>query len=119
MLGDRDFSELQGGHAAVDFCKSRRSDGAATPTCPINIDVHDPGKMEHARAAAMCSKGLNRRVGCEPSAGTGMTLCPLSGVKRTWLFAAQMSAFDPKRTFFYTTKILGLSMLSDAHASGP
>src|SRR5262249_30317192 len=24
--------------------------------------------------------------------------CPLSGVKRTWLFAAQMSAFDPKRT---------------------
>jgi len=24
--------------------------------------------------------------------------CPLS-VKRTWLFALQMSAFDPKRTF--------------------
>ena len=24
--------------------------------------------------------------------------CPLSGVKRTWLFAAQMSAFDPNRT---------------------
>jgi hypothetical protein len=24
--------------------------------------------------------------------------CPLSGVKRTWLFAAQMSAFDPMRT---------------------
>ena len=24
--------------------------------------------------------------------------CPLSGVERTWLFAAQMSAFDPKRT---------------------
>jgi hypothetical protein len=25
--------------------------------------------------------------------------CPLSGVKRTFLFALQMSAFDPKRTF--------------------
>ena len=25
--------------------------------------------------------------------------CPLSGVKRTCLIAAQMSAFDPKRTF--------------------
>ena len=25
--------------------------------------------------------------------------CPLLGVKRTWLFALQMSAFDPKRTF--------------------
>ena len=25
--------------------------------------------------------------------------CPLLGVNRTWLFAAQMSAFDPKRTF--------------------
>ena len=25
--------------------------------------------------------------------------CPLSGVKRTCLFASQMSAFDPKRTF--------------------
>src|SRR5215813_14732380 len=24
--------------------------------------------------------------------------CPLSGVKRTWLFALRMSAFDPKRT---------------------
>ena len=24
--------------------------------------------------------------------------CPLLGVKRTWLFALQMSAFDPKRT---------------------
>jgi len=24
--------------------------------------------------------------------------CPLSGVKRTWLFAAQMSAYDPKQT---------------------
>jgi hypothetical protein len=24
--------------------------------------------------------------------------CPLSGVKRTWLFAAQMSVNDPKRT---------------------
>ena len=34
-----------------------------------------------------------------------MTLCgnplsrSLSGVKRTWPFAMQMSAFDPKRTF--------------------
>ena len=25
--------------------------------------------------------------------------CPLSGVKRTWACALQMSAFDPKRTF--------------------
>src|SRR5262245_45514980 len=25
--------------------------------------------------------------------------CLLSGVKRTWLFARHMSAFDPKRTF--------------------
>jgi len=25
--------------------------------------------------------------------------CPLSGAKRTWLFAPQMSAFDPKRTW--------------------
>jgi len=25
--------------------------------------------------------------------------CPLSGVKRTWAFALQMSAFDAKRTF--------------------
>jgi hypothetical protein len=24
--------------------------------------------------------------------------CPLSGVKRTWVGALQMSAFDPKRT---------------------
>ena len=24
--------------------------------------------------------------------------CPLSGVKRTWLIAPHMSAFDPKRT---------------------
>ena len=28
--------------------------------------------------------------------------CPLSGVKRTWRFALQMSAFDPKRTFSVT-----------------
>jgi hypothetical protein len=28
----------------------------------------------------------------------GIRQCPLSGVKRTWHFAAQMSAFDPKRT---------------------
>ena len=25
--------------------------------------------------------------------------CPLSGVKRTWVIAAQISAFDPKRTW--------------------
>jgi len=25
--------------------------------------------------------------------------CPLSGIKRTWASALQMSAFDPKRTF--------------------
>ena len=27
-------------------------------------------------------------------------ICPLSGGKRTWLFALHMSAYDPKRTFF-------------------
>jgi hypothetical protein len=36
-------------------------------------------------------------------------LCPLSGVKRTWLFAAQMSAFDPKRT----SSTLGLPLPED------
>ena len=29
--------------------------------------------------------------------------CPLSGVKRTCLFAPHMSAFDPKRTFQHGT----------------
>jgi hypothetical protein len=49
VSGDRVFPDLQCGHAAVDFCKSRRSDGAATPTCLINIDGHDPGMMENAQ----------------------------------------------------------------------
>ena len=96
VLGDRDFPELQDGHAAVDFCKSHRSDGAVTPTCPTNIDGHDPGKMQHARAAAMCSKGLNKRVGCEPSAGTGYDPMSAIGAKRTSPHRRSMSAFGGK-----------------------
>jgi hypothetical protein len=53
VSSDRAFPELQCGHATIDFCKSRSSDGAATPTCPINIGGHDPDMMENVRVAAM------------------------------------------------------------------
>ena len=36
----------------------------------------------------------------------------LSGVKRTWLFALHMSAFDPKRTWCDTAEFLAKGPLS-------
>ena len=46
----------------------------------------DSRRHENIRYWHLADIGLCRRT------------CPLLGVKRTWLFAAQMSAYDPKRT---------------------
>jgi hypothetical protein len=43
------------------------------------------------------------------------TECPLSGVKRTWLFAAQMSAFDPKRTWTGALHMSAYELLRQRH----
>ena len=48
------------------------------------------------------SRKINVDEGCLLLALSGHSslhrTCPLSGVKRTWLFALHMSAYDPKRT---------------------
>jgi hypothetical protein len=47
-------------------------------------------------------------VVCPLLAQSKTCTCLLWGVKQTWLFAAQMSAFDPKRTFVHMAGRLNL-----------
>src|SRR5215475_10158557 len=55
--------------------------------------------------------GLPDPAGCPLLAHSRHALvqctCPLSGVKRTFAFAPQMSAYDPKRTFETPTAMSG------------
>jgi hypothetical protein len=53
-------------------------------------------KRTWQRRRSMSAFGGKARISLE-LAGDGE--CPLLGVKRTYPFALQMSAFDPKRTF--------------------
>ena len=50
-----------------------------------------------ARAFQLLALSGHSRHGCQ---------CPVSGVKRTWPIAVQMSANDPKQTSNTTLKIL-------------
>jgi hypothetical protein len=63
--------------------------------------------VQHKKPRPSCRGFLLRNLqnvasGCPLMTQSGhpklQRTCPLSGVKRTWRFAAQMSAFDPKRT---------------------
>ena len=59
-------------------------------------------------------------VECPLSAQSGHTklhcTCPLLGVKRTCLFALQMSAYDPKRTWVHPLSFgAGLMVLDTPH----
>jgi hypothetical protein len=53
------------------------------------------------RLARHCSYGRTATVDniAQPRSNLAFAVCPLSGVKRTWAVALQMSTNDPKRTF--------------------
>src|SRR5262249_43435017 len=77
--------------------KAKRAAASQLPMLP-------PGGLRAMRSSADLfaavssgSNGLAHHVGCKRLCGAFHS-CPLSGVKRTCLFAARMSAFDPKRT---------------------
>ena len=69
-------------------------------TGAIPSEVKSPAQIGRLRWVVSSNLWGERRCPLLAQSGHGLVRCkcPLLGVKRTWRFALQMSAFDPKRT---------------------
>jgi hypothetical protein len=69
-----------------------------TLATPVNALV-GPATHRHVRSRQPHRKVIAGAREMEKGHSSCAAECPLSGVKRTWSIAVQMSAYDPKRTF--------------------
>ena len=69
----------------------------------INLQTAKALGLDHSTEAFVYRRRSDRMNACPLLALSGHErvhcTCPLSGAKQTFIFALQMSAYDPKRTF--------------------